>query len=83
MVCKRCSSNNVNVQVTNQVELKKKGHGLLYWLFIGWWLEICLWIWLTLPRLLIALFFPQRVKTVNKTVTTAVCQNCGYSWEVK
>ena len=83
MFCIRCGGNNVNVQVTNQVQLKNKKRGLLYWIIIGWWLEICLWIWFTIPRLLIALFMPKRQKIVNKTVTTAVCQSCGHSWEVK
>jgi len=37
VVCKKCKSSNVAVQAVT--EIKKKRKGLLYWLFIGWWLE--------------------------------------------
>lgn len=83
MQCPKCNSNNVNIQMINQTFQKTKHKGLLYWLFIGWWLELCLWLFLTVPRLLIALFVPKRKKIYNVTKKMAVCQNCGNSWEVK
>ena len=78
MNCKKCGSNNITMQSVS--EQSKKGRGCAYWLFIGWWLEMILWIFLTLPRLLIALFMPKRTKTKNYTM--AICQNCGRSWRV-
>ena len=82
MRCPRCGNNNTNVQLTNQVFLKTKRKSALYWLFIGWWLELFLWFFLTIPRLLILLFVPKNKKIINKTNKTAVCQNCGNSWRI-
>lgn len=78
MTCRKCGSNNVSVQVL--AIQKRKHHGCIWWLLIGWWLEALLWLFLTLPRLLIALFMPKRTKTVEKTV--CVCQNCGHKWNM-
>lgn len=81
MVCPKCGSLNVLVQAVTQVKEKRK-KGLLYWLFIGWWWEIFAWLFLTLPKLLFALF-SKKTKVVSKTYTEAICQNCGNRWRVK
>jgi predicted nucleic-acid-binding Zn-ribbon protein len=78
MNCKKCGSNNVNIQ--RIATTKKKGKGLMYWLLFGWLLDILLWIFLTLPRLIIAILKPKKTKT--KVHTEAICQDCGYSWRV-
>lgn len=52
--CPQCGSQNVNVQVASLVQHKKKG--CIYRLFIGWWLELLLWLCLTIPMLLFKLF---------------------------
>jgi hypothetical protein len=78
VVCKKCKSSNVNVQAVT--EIKKKRKGVLYWLFIGWWLEMIMWVFLTLPWLIIKIFKPKEYK--NKITSMAVCQDCGYSWRV-
>lgn len=78
LVCKKCNSSNVTVQAVT--EIKKKRKGLLYWLFIGWWLEIFMWLFLTLPWLIIKIFKPRKYK--SKITRIAVCQDCGYSWKV-
>ena len=39
MKCPKCGSEDVTVQVINELELKKKGHSAIYWLLIGWWLQ--------------------------------------------
>lgn len=78
MQCPKCESNNVNVQAISIV--KNKHHGILYWLFIGWWLEIFMWLFLTLPWLIIKIFKPNKIKT--KVKSYAVCQNCGHKWKV-
>lgn len=82
MICPKCSSENTNVQMMSETITKRKRRGLLYWLLIGWWLELLLWIFLTIPRLLIALFIPKRTKTINRSYKVVVCQNCGNSWEI-
>lgn len=79
MVCKKCGSTNVNVQAVAHVRTKKRG--CLYWLFIGWWLELFMWIFLTVPMLFLKLFGGgKKVKT--KVKSHAVCQDCGYQFQV-
>lgn len=36
MNCPKCGSENVNVQVVNEVELKNKHHSVIWWICIGW-----------------------------------------------
>lgn len=81
MVCPKCKGNNVNTQIVNEAHLKNKHHGLLWWLFVGWWWVPIKWIFLTIPALIGALFF-RRKKIVNKQKTMCVCQSCGHSWEI-
>lgn len=77
MICKKCNSGNVNVQAVTEIKKKKKG--LFYWT-IGWAIDLMLWIFLTLPRLIVAIFKPK--KMVSKTRKMAICQECGNSWRV-
>jgi len=81
MICPRCQSTNVSVQVVNETTIKQKKHGCIWWILIGWWLEAILWLFLTLPRLIFAIFRRKKYKvdTVQKTVY--VCQSCGHSWQ--
>ena len=78
MKCPKCGSENVNVQAVSIV--KNKHHGLVYWLCFGCLIDIFLWICLTVPRLIVAIFRPKGVKT--KVKSYAVCQNCGHKWKV-
>ncbi|MBQ1437048.1 MAG: hypothetical protein IIZ07_03835 [Ruminococcus sp.] len=82
MLCPKCGSSNVNIQVINETILKNKHHGILWWLFIGWWWVPVKWIFLTIPALLAKIFIPKRQKAVNRTIKKAVCQNCGYTWDI-
>lgn len=82
MKCPKCESENVNVQMVTETKLKTKHHSILYWLLIGWWLEIILWFFLTIPRLLAAMFGHKKQKLVTKHKSVAVCQNCGHNWKV-
>ena len=50
MQCNKCGSNNVSVQAIS-ITKSKKHHGIVYWIFIGWWLEPTMWLFLTLPWL--------------------------------
>ena len=80
MVCPKCKSDHVNIQVVTTVEEKSK-KGPVYWIFVGWWWEPIAWIFLTLPKLIIMLFGKNK-KTVTKECTVVVCQNCGYKWTI-
>ena len=78
MVCKKCGSTDVNVQVVSEIKVKRRG--LIYWLVIGWWLELLMWFFFTLPWLIIKIFKPKRTKT--KLRKLAVCQRCGKTWGI-
>ncbi len=82
MKCVKCKSENVTVQMITDTHSKKQGHGILYWLCFGWFIDFLLWIFLTIPRILIALFMPKKQKIVSKTSSMAVCQSCGHSWKI-
>ena len=81
MVCPKCGSENVNMQVVQDVKVKTKHHSIFWWLFIGWWWIPIKWLIFTLPALIIAIFKPRRTKVVTKEYTMCVCQNCGYNWK--
>jgi len=78
MKCPKCKSENVSVQAVTLVKTKK--HGVIYWLFVGWWLEVIMWLFLTLPWLIIKIFGHKKV--TSKTHSEGVCQSCGYRWKV-
>lgn len=78
MVCKKCNGRNIQVQRVSVTKRKKKG--IIYWLFFGWLVDVLMWLFLTLPRLIWAIIRPKRTKT--KIHSEAVCQDCGYAWKI-
>lgn len=78
MQCKKCGSTDVNIQVMEKTKPKRKG--FFYWLLIGWWLEIIMWIFFTLPWLTIKILKPKKTKSTIYKI--AICQNCGKSWRI-
>ena len=79
--CPKCGNNNVVVQVISETKSEKQKHCFWWWLLIGWWLELVLWLFLTVPRLLIALFVPKKQKIITTHKSVAVCQNCGNTFD--
>ena len=77
MVCPKCGSQNVNVQMVNEARFKDAHHSI----FVGWWWIPLTWLVFTVPALLFKIFGHKKQRIVNKTRTVCVCQNCGYSWE--
>lgn len=80
MVCPKCGSVNVNVQMVSESELKTKHRGCFWWLLIGWWWLPVKWFFLFLPALIVKIFAPKRQKIVTKHKSMCVCQTCGNSW---
>lgn len=68
MVCPKCGSNNVNVQVV--AEQKKRGC-----------LMSCVWILLTIITLGAVIWIPLLIRKGSKTRAYAVCQDCGHKWK--
>lgn len=81
MTCPKCGSQNVNVSVIDEMQLKDKHHGCLWWVCIGWWWLMVKWLVFTLPALIVAIFKPKKQKLVNKQKTMYACQNCGHTWK--
>ena len=81
MMCPKCKSENVSIQVVNEVKLKNKHHGLLWWLIIGWWWFPIKWLVFGGWALFALLFIPKKQKAKNIKKTMCVCQSCGHSWE--
>lgn len=83
MNCPKCNSENVRVELVNHLDLRTKKKGILYWFFIGWWLEFTLWVFLTLPMIIIKIFKPKNYKIKNEAHRYVVCNDCGYSGKLK
>lgn len=79
MNCNKCGSDNVRIQVVNEVVTKPR-HGFLWWLFIGWWWRLIWFICFGLWYILFCAIRGKKTKNVQKSV--AVCQNCGNRWTV-
>lgn len=106
MICPKCGSENVDTQVYQEnissktktrtvSKYKEKGHGILWWIFVGtwWWIvDLFLWILFFVPRAMYGLFWrkkykgisKEKSKTINKIEyrTVCVCKNCGNTWSI-
>ena len=81
LVCPKCGSENISVQMVGVTKTKGKGAGYwIYWLTIGWFINAMMWLFFTLFRFLFVLFKPKKIDT--KLVKHAICQSCGHSWKV-
>lgn len=80
MNCPKCHSDKCHTQIVTETKLKTK-HNWIYWLIIGWWLEPMLWLFLTVPKLILTIFGHKKQKIVQKNINMWVCDNCGNSWK--
>ena len=81
MVCPKCGSNDVNVQVVQETQLTDKHHGIFWWLFIGWWWLPLKWLFFTLPALIVKIFAPKRKKLKQNTKNLLMEHRGGYDLE--
>ena len=81
MTCPKCGSDNVSVQIVTETKIKQKKHGIFWWIFVGFWWVPIKWLFFTLPALIIKIFKPKKYKIKTTNTKTAVCNNCGNSWE--
>lgn len=79
MVCPKCKSDSITIQVVNEQQLKRKHHSIIWWICIGWWFVPVMWLLFFLPKIVLKLFRiehkPQKI--INSTKKKAVCQTCG------
>lgn len=76
--CPKCSSTNTEYILVTEHKTKRARRSLIMWILFWWWFEILLWFFLTIPRLLIAIFLPKKTKTTSQTHSVLFCKNCGY-----
>ena len=80
MKCKKCASENVNVQTVGDVSSKGGAIPFWYWISFAWMIDLILYC-------CIIGFFGVNINHIFKRTKTkirsyVVCQDCGYSWEV-
>lgn len=83
MVCPKCGSENVSVQVVSEIELKNKHHGAIWWICVGWWWIPIKWMCFTIPALIFKIFGSKKQKVKQTNVSMCICQNCGNQWKVQ
>lgn len=84
------------VTTTKTKSKTKTGHGCLWWIIIGWWwwiVDLFIWIFAFVPRLLIQIFKPKKARTKSSTTTATqeianieyktvcMCRDCGHHWQ--
>jgi len=81
MVCPKCKSENVSIQLMNVQ--KKKNIIVRLILFIPKLIIFCVSFIVWVIVMILSLVFPflKSKKTVMRKY--AVCQNCGYTWKTK
>lgn len=80
MVCPKCGSANVTVQVVTETQIKRKHHNVMWWIFVGWYWVPLKWLCFGFLSLMAKIFAPKRQKLVQKHISKCVCQNCGHTW---
>ena len=79
MVCPKCGSESVSVQMVTDTQLKS-GHGIIWWLLIGWWWVPVKWICFFWIALIVKIFGGKHYRLKTTHYSQCVCQNCGYHW---
>ena len=80
-VCTKCRSDNITYQVVANTKTKNRSIGWwIYFILFGWIIELMMWLFATIPMLLIRIFHKGKVET--KSETLAICQNCGNTWKI-
>lgn len=79
MICPRCGSENINVQMVTDTSLKS-GHGVIWWVLIGWWWVPLKWFCFFWLALIFKLFGSKNYKLQSKSHAECVCQSCGHHW---
>ena len=79
MICPKCGSENVSVQMVTDTQLKA-GHGLIWWLLVGWWWIPVKWFCFFWLALLAKMFGSKSYKLKTTSHSECVCQSCGHHW---
>ena len=88
LICKKCGSTNVKVDMVSNVISKRKGKSIgwriFYWLCFGWLIDLMIWFFAFIPRLFYKLFKPKKQHDIRTNVEKyMICNDCGYSERIK
>ena len=105
MKCPQCGSEHVESQLFQEdlgsstvsktkSSSKQGGHGVLYWIFLGWWIwlpKLLLWIVAFIPMAILKALRKKKTKGKSTTTETTVrnlqyktvytCKDCGHTVE--
>ena len=73
MVCPKCGSENVNISMVNS-KVKTNDTSLLTKMGRGFLILCTCGLWLLVPK--------RKGNSKIKSKKTAICQGCGYSWNI-
>lgn len=86
MICPKCGSENTRIELVNKVSIKKK-RNWVYWICGLWIIDMFLWFFFFLYRLIFGLilriFKKPSYKTITKTEKHLICNNCGLDKKIK
>ncbi len=80
MICPRCGSDDCTAQIVTSTQLVTAHHGLLWWVFLGWWWVPLKWVCFFPLALLAKIFAPRRQKLNQQIGSMWVCHSCGNVW---
>lgn len=83
LVCKKCGSENINVQIVESFQIKRKGKTIWYWISFVWVIDLILWFVMPVVKIILKIFKRTHYSAKTKLEKNAVCQDCGYSWRIK
>ena len=73
MKCPKCGSENVNVQMVTESQLKNKHHSVIWWICIGWWWVPLSWLCFFFIKLILKIFGHKKQKAIK--ITKPLCRN--------
>lgn len=84
ITCPNCGSDNIHFEMVSNTFSKKRGKSIwwriFYWLCFGWLIDLMIWFFAFVPRLVYKLFKPRKSdKVKTKVEKYMICNNCGYS----
>jgi hypothetical protein len=82
ILCPKCQSDNISIQAIPIFGTKNRSFfWWIYFILIGWVVELLMWFFLTIPMFLIRISHRKGIKTTVRSM--GICQNCGNVWEIK
>lgn len=82
MICPKCGSEKVTVEIATDTTLKTKKRSLAWWIFVGWWWLPFKWFFFFLPALIVKILSPKKYVLHTEHRSVCICQKCGYHGDI-